>query len=178
MDRNHYEAAFASMLRDRRVPFVRIDERRRGLSQSRSLKNADFLVTPTDANPPMIVDVKGRRFPTGARGHYWKNWSTSDELQSMASWEQLFGAGSRAWLVFAYWVVGRMSPLAPELLTLHEGQAYAFLAVSLRDYLAFSKTISPKWGTVAIPTATFRSVARPFEEVAGLAGPNLTASAG
>jgi len=33
-----------------------------------------------------LVDVKGRRFPSGdEHHHYWKNWSTRDDLRSLAN---------------------------------------------------------------------------------------------
>ena len=45
------------------------------------------------ARPSWLVDVKGRRFPSGDEHHqYWKNWSTRDDLRSLAAWQTHFGA--------------------------------------------------------------------------------------
>lgn len=89
--RNHYEAAFEAFLRDHRIAYVAIDETRRSLVANGSLKSPDFIVS-TGANASWLVDVKGRRFPSGdASRTYWKNWSTRDDLRSLAAWQSHFG---------------------------------------------------------------------------------------
>ena len=72
---NHYDAAFEAFLRTKRTPYVAVDEQRRALLESQSLKSMDFIVySPRQAN--LLVDVKGRRFPSGdpESGHRWENW--------------------------------------------------------------------------------------------------------
>lgn len=45
-----------------------------------TLKNFDDLVQHSNGEN-WIVDVKGRRFPSGLRSRrYWKNWTTRDDL--------------------------------------------------------------------------------------------------
>lgn len=75
---NHYEAAFEAWLRSRKIPYLAVDESRRSLAEGRSLKNLDFVVSPPNLPHSWLVDVKGRRFPTGKS--YWKNWVTAEEL--------------------------------------------------------------------------------------------------
>src|SRR5690349_8781540 len=99
---NVYEAAFEAYLRFRRIPYVAVDEAKRSLDERQSLKSPDFIVSPVGQPRSWLVDVKGRKFPTGRRKQYWKNWSTGDELKSLASWENLFGPHFRGLLVFAY----------------------------------------------------------------------------
>lgn len=41
---------------------------------------------------------------------------------------------------------------------------YATLAIGLDDYRNFMKPRSEAWGTVHLPTAEFRRLAKPFEE--------------
>ena len=86
---NHYEAAFEEYLRVRGVPYVAVDEARRSLmADGESIKSLDFIVS--SSGPAVwLVDVKGRRFPSGddESRHYWKNWSTRDDLKSLAHWE-------------------------------------------------------------------------------------------
>ena len=107
---NHYELAFESYLRDRRVAYVAVDEQRRSLVAQSSLKNLDFIVTPSDS-VSLLVDIKGRRFPSGTRHkQYWRNWSTRDDLASMARWQDKMGPASCALFVFAYEIVGPRSP--------------------------------------------------------------------
>lgn len=169
---NHYEAAFEEYLRAARLPYVAVDEGRRSLmAGGESIKSLDFIVS-SPGPFSWLVDVKGRRFPSGDETcQYWKNWSTRDDLQSLAQWETLFGESFRGLLVFAYNVVGDRAPLPPEQLFEHRGALYGFVAVGLADYATGARPISPRWDTVAMPTAEFRRAARPVAEFLGLTQP-------
>jgi hypothetical protein len=70
---NHYEAAFEEYLRGRGVPYVAVDEAKRSvLSDGGSIKSLDFIVS-TPGPITWLVDVKGRRFPSGdIQKQYWK----------------------------------------------------------------------------------------------------------
>ena len=126
---NHYELAFEEMLRSSRQPYVAVDEARRSLVGGGSLKNLDFLVSVA-AGSTLLVDVKGRRFPSGAKQpQYWRNWSTADDLRGLAEWSRCFGAAATPVLVFAYLVTGHKSPVPPESLFWWRDQAYGFVAI-------------------------------------------------
>ena len=184
---NHYEAAFEAYLRQLGVPYMAVDETQRSLLGSvpeqaaapASLKSIDFLVSPRPGGTSSeargwLVDVKGRRFPTGSS--YWKNWSTGDELLSLAAWEQLLGPRLSGLLVFAYNVVGNRAPLAPEDLFVFRGGLYGFVGIRLSHYASWSKPLSKKWGTVTMPTDRFRSLARPVRELFGVGHPEFQVS--
>ena len=156
---NVYEAAFEAYLRSRRIPYVAVDESKRSLDERQSLKSPDFIVSPVGQPRSWLVDVKGRKFPTGRRKQYWKNWSTADELKSLASWENLFGPHFRGMLVFAYQVVGDRAPLPPDELFEFRGGLFGFVAIRLDHYASWSRTLSPRWGTVMVPAVQFRSLA-------------------
>ncbi|QDU98298.1 HYExAFE family protein [Lignipirellula cremea] len=158
---NHYEAAFESYLRSLRIPYVGVDEAKRSLLQEGSIKSFDFIVSPTTGRLSWLVDVKGRRFPSGRRRQYWKNWTTDEELRSLSYWQTQFGPDFTASFVFAYHVVGEFAPVPLEHLYRFRDQTYGFTAVRLEDYLAWSRQISPKWSTVAISSPVFRRLARP-----------------
>ena len=112
------------------------------------------------------MDVKGRRFPSGDQNcQYWKNWSTRDDLRSLAQWEELFGEGFRGLFVFAYNVVGDRAPLPAGAVVRAPRALYGFVAVRLADYAEHARPISPSWDTVAMPTAEFRRLARPVDEL-------------
>lgn len=162
---NHYEAAFEEYLRSRGVPYVAVDEARRSLTaDGASIKSLDFIVSVGAIT--WLVDVKGRRFPSGDdQKQYWKNWSTRDDLKSLAQWESLFGENGCALFVFAYNIVGDRAPLAPEQLFEYRDKLYGFVGVRLSDYAAWAHPISPRWDTVAMPTADFRRLARPLDEI-------------
>ena len=107
--------------------------------------------------------MKGRRFPTGQT--YWKNWSTQDELASLAAWEELLGPPFVGLLVFAYNVVGDRAPLPREELFVWQDSLYGFVAIRLDHYSSWSKPLSARWGTVTVPTGRFRSLARSAREM-------------
>jgi hypothetical protein len=160
---NHYEAAFEAYLRSRGLPYVAVDEAKRSvLGDGESIKNLDFIVSAPGAIT-WLVDVKGRRFPS-SEDQYWKNWSTRDDLKGLAQWESLFGENFQGLLVFAYNLVGDRSPLPAEQLFEYRETLYGFVAVALAEYAAHCHPISPRWDTVALPTADFRRLARPVEE--------------
>ncbi len=166
---NHYEAAFEAFLRSQGVPYVAVDEARRSLlADGATIKSLDFIVSSPGPSS-WLVDVKGRRFPSGdEQKQYWKNWSTADDLRSLAHWEKLFGENFRGLFVFAFDVLGDRSPLPPERLFSFRDSLYAFVGVTLVDYAVFARRISPRWDTVAMPTAEFRRRARPIENFLGL----------
>lgn len=159
---NHYEAAFEAFLRDRHVPYMAIDESKRALAADVSLKSFDFIVYSSSC-PAWLVDVKGRRFPSGRQKRYWKNWSTRDDLRSLGRWEEICGDSFQGLFVFAYEVQGDVAPLPEDQLFDHRDRLYGFVAIPLRDYTAYARMISPKWDTVAVPTGLFRRLAEPFE---------------
>lgn len=163
--RNHYETAFEAYLRACRAPYVAVNEQRRSASPWGSLKSVDFVVTPADARM-LLVDVKGRQFPSGRTSkQYWRNWTTWDDLRSLARWQDRFGPGALAVLGFVYEVTGERSPLPAGELFEHRDRRYAMLATPVADYVRFARTLSPKWQTVSMPTARFREAARPFAEL-------------
>lgn len=162
---NHYELAFEAYLRDQRVAYVAVNEQRRSLVANGSLKNLDFIVSPSDS-VSLLVDIKGRRFPSGTtHKQYWRNWSTWDDLESMACWQEKMGSSSCALFVFAYELVGSRSPVEPTQLYEFRDRWYAFLAVRISDYVQFSRPISARWQTVAMPTRLFRQAAFPFADL-------------
>ena len=160
---NHYEAAFEAYLRHRRVPYVAVDEAKRSNLGDGSLKSLDFMVSRSTAGS-WLVDVKGRSFPSGRQKQYWKNWSTRDDLQSLAAWERLFGPAFEALFVFAYQVIGDRAPLPPDQLFRHRDLLYGFVGIRLCDYVRFARPLSMRWDTVAMPAARFRELAEPFED--------------
>lgn len=160
---NRYERAFEAYLQRLGVPYVAVDEARRARwPGGKTLKNLDFIVA-TGLSTGWLVDVKGRRFPTG-RFHpqYWKNWSPEEDLHSLQKWENLFSPGYRGLFVFAYHIVGQRSPV-PENYEFHfERERYGFIAIPFADYAAYARRLSPRWGTVMMPAGIFRQLARPF----------------
>lgn len=161
---NHYEAAFEAFLRSRQIPYVAVDEARRSLVEGGSVKSLDFIVS-SSSGPSWLVDVKGRRFPSGEQKRFWKNWSTRDDLVSLARWEQVFGDNFRALFVFAYVVCGDRAPLPSEQLFEYNGRLYGFVGIPLAAYASHARMISPRWDTVAVSTKRFRQLAEPMQSL-------------
>lgn len=158
---NHYEAAFEAYLRAERVAYVAVNEQRRTLAGDASIKSVDYIVSPGGRGGSWLVDVKGRRFPSGRRQRqYWKNWATQDDLDSLVDWRARFGDGFDAALVFAYHLTDQLTPVPAEQVFYFRGRAYAFVAITLSDYLAYARPLSQRWGTLAAPVADFRRTAR------------------
>lgn len=160
---NHYEAAFEAYLRARHVPYVAVDETKRSRWSGGSIKSLDFIVSPP-GEVSWLVDVKGRRFPSGEQRQYWKNWSTRDDLVSLARWERLFGERFGGLFVFAYNVIGDRAPLPAESLFEFRGGLYGFVGIRLREYAMHARPISARWDTLAIPTHHFRQLAAGIDE--------------
>ncbi len=120
MDRgNPYEAAFEAYLKTQGLCTVAVDETRRAMWGTTSVKNLDFIVL-SETGIRLLVDVKGRQFPGGPTGkerYVWENWSTQEDLQGMASWARLFGPGSLSLFVFIY-RIGPSVALPPDTLDL------------------------------------------------------------
>lgn len=159
---NHYEAAFEAYLQAHRVPYVGVDETKRSRFVGGSMKSLDFIVSPP-GRLSWLVDVKGRRFPSGTQKQYWKNWSTRDDLVSLARWERLFGAEFGGLFVFAYHVVGNVAPLPADALFEFGTRLYGFVGVRLADYATHARLISARWDTLSISTDHFRRLAAPLD---------------
>ncbi len=154
---NHYDAAFEAFLTQTCVPFVVVDEARRAVLQQASLKSMDFIVY-SRRQWNLIVDVKGRRFPSGSDDHVhkWENWATADDIESLLRWQTVFGAGFRSLLVFAY-CAGDARALC-ELGTCFQFRErhYAFFGVWADEYRDEMRQRSPSWQTVSLPSRVYR----------------------
>jgi hypothetical protein len=163
---NHYDAAFEEYLRGTHTPYVAVDEQRRACLVDASLKSMDFIVTAPGLQN-LLVDVKGRRFPSGGdkAGHKWENWATEDDIDSLLRWQEVFGNGFRAMLVFAYEIV---DPRYAEDLGrsfAHRGRLYSFFGVWADQYRTAMRARSASWETVSLPSRDFRDLRIPVSEL-------------
>ncbi len=158
MDRKvHYEAAFEDYLQAKGWPHVAVDEGKKSAFGQASLKSFDFVVY-SEGGPNLLVEVKGRKFPTPGRKttiRTWENWVTRDDVESMRQWEQVFGESFIGLLVFAYWLQGppELSPF--DDVHAFRGRFYAFVGVPSATYLAIAKPRSARWQTISVPSRQF-----------------------
>jgi hypothetical protein len=160
----HYEAAFEACLRSRQVPYVAVDEAKRAAFRDAKLKSFDFIVYSNNSTN-WLVDVKGRRWAArkGSRKPAWENWVTQADIDGLEQWEEVFGVGFRALLLFAYWLQAEAEP-PPEIVYSYRDERYVFAGVPLEEYKLHARVRSPKWGTVNMPTAEFARHVRPLAE--------------
>jgi len=159
-----YEAAFEHFLRSRQIPYVAVDEAKRAAFRDAKLKSFDFIVYSQGATN-WLVDIKGRRWATrrGSGRPAWENWVTQADLDGLRQWQEVFGLGFRALLVFAYRLETNGAPPAE---TVHEFRAarYVFAALPADEYRASARVRSPRWGTVSMPVRTFAEHIRPIAD--------------
>ena len=161
---NHYEAAFEAYIRSIGVPCVAVDEARRAVGGPEGLKNPDFLLYPR-LGPNLVVEVKGKQGKNARGRRPWENWVTTDDLDGLARWQEMFGPGFRAILAFVYAEPPPPFPLPPGD-GAHEfrGRSYRYWAVGLDDYISHLRSRGPAWKAVAMARAAFRRRVRPLEE--------------
>lgn len=174
--RHHYERAFAGFLRERRVPFLSVDEARRALlpggadrpspieDDRTALKSFDFVVYGPEGH--LLIDVKGRRGPTGLRAgsrpRRFESWVTAEDVESLAAWERLFGGGFRGAFAFLYCFDGQ----PPDGL-FHEcfedrGLWYALRVVDLDRYARHMRPRSERWRTVQLSAGDLDRLSEPL----------------
>jgi hypothetical protein len=158
-----YEACFEDYLRKAGVPYVAVDEAKKALFAGVQLKSFDFVVY-SSGGPNLLVDVKGRRFPYERQGarRWWENWTTREDLESLARWEEVFGSGFAGVLVFCYHL--RSPEAAGKVPIVHEfrGESFGLVGVYRSTYADACRPRSAAWGTVSVPTAAFRAMVQPI----------------
>jgi hypothetical protein len=156
----HYEAAFEAFLRDRKIPYVAVDEAKRALFANARLKSFDFVVY-SKQGPNLLVDVKGRKGKKQPGRSVFETWTTERDVTDLMQWEEVFGADFKAVLMFVYWID---PPLSPETgMFEHQNRWYWLMGIDLSEYRNHMRRRSPKWETVCLPAKEFRSLARPMD---------------
>jgi len=154
--RCHYEVAFETYLRERRIPYVAAEPARYRVPGRPGVKLFDYIV---DGNHDrrFLVDVKGRKVTKSPRARGWDTWVTAADLDGLRLWQAAFGNGFTAAFVFAHWLVGVEQPTHARGFDL-AGRTYVFSVVLLDDYLARSRQRSTRWRTVCVPRSEFQSI--------------------
>jgi len=154
---NHYERAFGNWLIDNHVQYIAVDEQKRAAFGRSKIKSFDYLLN-VGTGQTIIAEVKGRKFKgtsfAGLRG--FECWVTTDDIDGLAAWQEVFGPGHVAAFIFAYRIenidVDFDGREAYEL----DGNRYVFFCVKLDDYRLFMRVRSPKWRTVMLSADKFR----------------------
>jgi hypothetical protein len=160
---NHYEVAFEAYLRQLGVGFVAVDEAKRSTLGDSDVKSLDFIVV--DA-AKLVVDVKGRKFPTGSKGtQTWQNWAEESDIDGLTRWARHFGPQFRGVLAFVY----QIQPLyllpqnTPDLFVF-QSDYYLMRGIEVGEYQQKMRPRSRSWNTVHLPVEAFRQLVRPFSD--------------
>lgn len=176
--RHHYESAFEGYLRSRRIPYIAVDEARKTLlpqaSQSGStdsrastvrpdaLKSFDFVVYTQAGN--LLVDVKGRHAARSIRAGAprLESWVTCEDVDSLARWEALFGAGFTGAFAFIYCQADQPPDAEFDEMFEDHGRWYGVRIVHLSDYTRHMRPRSPRWRTLHVAPADFWRISGPL----------------
>jgi hypothetical protein len=162
---NKYEAAFEAYLQWHRLCYVAVDETRRSYLGETRVKSLDFIVHG-EGGAHLLIDVKGRRFPSGPPGkerYVWECWSEREDVDGLSRWANLFGNGFQGLLVFAYHILPSVVlPKDTDDLWTWRGRRYLLRAIGVDAYREHLRVRSPKWDTVDLPGRVFRDLVRPF----------------
>lgn len=144
-----------------------VDEARKALLPERdlaggvmTLKSFDFVVYGGDVN--YLVDVKGRKAPSGRRATRLESWVTEEDVASLRTWQELFGDGFEAQFVFMYWCESQPPDALFQEVFEHRSRWYAMRTVSLGEYESSMRPRSPRWRTVDLAARDFDRISRPF----------------
>jgi len=161
---NPYEAVFEAYLRERRLGYIAVDEAKRTLLGETDVKSPDFVVL---ASPDckLVVDVKGRKFPSGKAGSpsSWQCWTEEEDVDGLSRWAAHFGPNCRAVLAFLYHIQPPyVLPAGTPDYFRFKDQRYLLRGVDVADYREHMRVRSQRWHTVHLPSAAFRSCVKPF----------------
>ena len=157
---NQYERAFENWLIDNRIQYIAVDEHKRAAFGLSKIKSFDFLLYPRNQQI-IIAEVKGRAFKgtNFAKLTGLECWVTTEDIEGLVRWQQVFGPGHTAVFVFAYKIENVDVDFDGRDFYDYADSRYIFFAVKLDDYRRFMKRRSPKWKTVTLPADTFRQCA-------------------
>ena len=165
--RHHYDRAFEAYLRAKRMPYIAVDEAKKALlpgggslEQGAALKSFDFVVYAPGVN--LLVDVKGRKVAGGPGSPRLESWATRDDVASLRTWAELFGAGFEAALVFVYWCEQMPRSALFEEVFEQDGRWYALRSVGVDAYERAMTRRSERWGTVHVAREAFERISSPL----------------
>jgi hypothetical protein len=157
---NHYERAFENWLIDNHIQYIFGEEHKKEAFKSLKVKSFDFLLYPSNQQV-VIAEVKGRSFKGTSFEKLagFECWVTTEDIDGLTGWQEVFGSGHLAVFVFAYKMENVDIDFDGRDVYDFRSNRYVFFAVKLGDYRKFMKRRSSKWSTVTLPAEKFRECA-------------------
>lgn len=145
---------------DNQVQYVAVDEQKRAAFGGSKIKSFDYLLYPKNQNI-IVAEVKGRSFKgtSFAKMSGFECWVTTEDVDGLSRWQELFGAGHTAAFVFAYSIKNIDVDFDGREVYDYDGKRYIFFCIGLDDYKKYMNQRSPKWKTVTLPADKFRQCA-------------------
>ena len=164
--RNQYEHAFEKWLIDNRIQYIAVDEHKRAVFTRCKVKTFDFLLYPRNGQV-VIAEVKGRKFKgtSFAKLANLECWVTTEDIDGLTKWQEVFGPGHQAIFVFAYDVENIDVDFDGKDVYDFSQNRYIFFCITLDDYRKFMKRRSPKWQTLTLSADKFRQCAVQISEL-------------
>ncbi len=155
--RNHYEGAFENWLIDNHVRYIAIDDRKKSAFAGCKVKSFDFLIYPRNGQV-IIAEVKGRKFKGTSLSKLTglQCWVTTDDIEGLGRWQEIFKTGHQAIFVFAYKIEHIDVDFDGRAVYDSAEKRYIFFCIKMDDYRSYMKIRSPKWQTVTLPAEKFR----------------------
>ncbi len=163
---NHYERAFENWLIDNHIEYIAVDEHKTAAFGHPEIKSFDFLLHLHNGQI-IIAEVKGRRFKgtSFAKLTGFECWVTTEDVDGLVKWRQVFGLGHQAIFVFVYKIENVDVDFDGRDVFDFDANRYVFFCVKLDDYKKFMKRRSPKWQTVTLPADKFRQCAIQLQQL-------------
>jgi hypothetical protein len=163
---NQYERAFENWLIDNHIQYIAVDEHKRAAFARHKIKSFDFLLYPRTGQI-IIAEVKGRKFKGTSFAHLTgiECWVTTEDVDGLAQWREVFGPGHQAIFVFVYSVEKIDVDFDGKPVFEYDADPYVLFCIKLDDYRSFMKRRSPKWQTVTLPADKFRQCAIEIDDL-------------
>ena len=163
---NHYERAFGNWLIDNRIQYIAVDEQKRAALGRSRIKSFDYLLYPHNGQI-IVAEVKGRAFKgtSFAKLTGFECWVTTDDVDGLTRWREVFGPSHTAVFIFAYRIENIDVDFDGRDVYDFDAGRYIFFCIKLDDYRRFMKVRSPKWQTITLPSDKFRLCAVQIQQL-------------
>jgi hypothetical protein len=163
---NKYERAFENWLIDNHIQYISVDDCKKAAFARCKIKSFDFLLYPRSGRTT-IAEVKGRKFKGKSLANLTglECWVTTEDVDGLARWQKVFGAGHQALFVFVYAIENIDVDLDGRPVYESDEKRFIFFCIKVDDYRCFMKPRSPKWRTVTLPAEKFRQCAQEMNEL-------------
>lgn len=163
---NHYERALRDWLLDNHIQHVVVGQHKKAVFGRARIKSFDFLLYPANGQI-IIAEVKGRAFKGASLAELTglECWVTTEDVEGLRRWQEVFGSPHQAIFVFAYRIENIDVDFDGREVFHFDGSRYVFFGIRLDDYRRFMKRRSPKWQTVTLAADKFRQCAVEISEL-------------